>query len=197
MPKIEILQETLHATHLLKLLGKMYKYEMDPTRTVGATERTCGAGRTRDRGGTDGRTDRRTDEVKPIYPPTTSLCRGYNKRGKLCYLFQLPRQPGSCMPCPCRGELPAGHGCGGQFNPLTARCHRIKVLMYLTKYTRFNNFAFTMLCMLAAFFFLGGGGGERERKILDEWWGFWLRVYSATHRIWQPSWMWFTLTTVR
>ena len=39
--KIEILQETLHATHLLKLLGKMYKYEMDPTRTVGATERTC------------------------------------------------------------------------------------------------------------------------------------------------------------
>ena len=27
-PKILILQETLHATHLLKLLGKMYKYEM-------------------------------------------------------------------------------------------------------------------------------------------------------------------------
>ena len=28
------------------LLGKMYKYEMDPTRTLGATERTRNAGRT-------------------------------------------------------------------------------------------------------------------------------------------------------
>ena len=50
MPKnFEILQETLRATHPLKLLDKMYKYEMDPTRTVGATE--C----TRDTGRTDGR----------------------------------------------------------------------------------------------------------------------------------------------
>ena len=32
----EILQETLHATHFLKLLDKTYKYEIDPTRTVGA-----------------------------------------------------------------------------------------------------------------------------------------------------------------
>ena len=46
MPKIQILLETLHATHLLKLLSKMYKYEMDTTRTVGTTERTCDAGRT-------------------------------------------------------------------------------------------------------------------------------------------------------
>ena len=38
----------------------MYKYEMDPIRTVGATEQTRDAGQ--------------TDEVKPIYPPTTSLC---------------------------------------------------------------------------------------------------------------------------
>ena len=45
MPKIQILQETSHATHLMKLLDKMYKYEMDPTKTVGATERT------RDEGG--------------------------------------------------------------------------------------------------------------------------------------------------
>ena len=60
----EILQKTLQATHLLKLFYKMYKYEMDPTRTVEATERTRDAGRTR-----DGRTDRRTDGVKPIYPP--------------------------------------------------------------------------------------------------------------------------------
>ena len=29
-----------------------------------------------DAGRTDGRTDRRMDGVKPIYPPTTSLCRG-------------------------------------------------------------------------------------------------------------------------
>ena len=50
-----MLQEMLHATHLLKLLDKMYKYEMDPTRTVGATERTRDAGRT------DGRTDGQTD----------------------------------------------------------------------------------------------------------------------------------------
>ena len=49
----EILQETLHATHLLKLLYKMYKYVMDPTRTVEATERTRDAGRTQD-GRTDG-----------------------------------------------------------------------------------------------------------------------------------------------
>ena len=28
------LQVILHRTHLLKLLDKMYKYEMDPTRTV-------------------------------------------------------------------------------------------------------------------------------------------------------------------
>ena len=51
----EILPETLHATHLLKLLYKMHKYEMDPTRTVEATERPLDAGRTRDGRGTDGR----------------------------------------------------------------------------------------------------------------------------------------------
>ena len=39
----EILQETLYATHLLKLLEKMCKYEMDPTRDTGCR--------------TDGRTD--------------------------------------------------------------------------------------------------------------------------------------------
>ena len=57
----EILQETLHVTHLLKLLGKMYKYEMNPTRTVGDTERTCDAGQTRDRRGMDRRTDGQTE----------------------------------------------------------------------------------------------------------------------------------------
>ena len=62
----EIFQKALHATHLLKLLDKMYKYEMDPTRTVCATERTRDAGRT------DGQT-----EWNQYTPPTTSLCGVY------------------------------------------------------------------------------------------------------------------------
>ena len=41
----------------------MYKYEMDPTWTVGATEQTRDAGRT----------DRRSETN---IPPTTLLCRG-------------------------------------------------------------------------------------------------------------------------
>ena len=61
-----MLLKTLHGTHLLKLLDKMYKYEMDPTRTVGTTERTRDAGRT----------DRRTDWVKPIYPQQLRCVRG-------------------------------------------------------------------------------------------------------------------------
>ena len=68
LPKYQILKFQ-HATHLLKFLDKMCEYKMDPTRTVGATERTQDAGRR------DGWTDR----VKPIYPPKTSLCRGYNE----------------------------------------------------------------------------------------------------------------------
>ena len=40
-----ILQKVFNATHILKLLDKMYKYEMDPIRTVGATEWTWDAGR--------------------------------------------------------------------------------------------------------------------------------------------------------
>ena len=42
----EILQEPSHEAHLLKLLDKMYKYEMDPTRTIGAAEQTRDAGQT-------------------------------------------------------------------------------------------------------------------------------------------------------
>ena len=60
-------------THLLKLLDKMYKYEMDPTRTVGATERTQDVGRR------DGRTDGRTDGVKPIYPPNNFVVPPHNE----------------------------------------------------------------------------------------------------------------------
>ena len=54
---------TRYTTHLLKLLNKMCKYQMDPIRTVGATERT------RDAGQTDGQ----TDGVKPIYPPNNFI----------------------------------------------------------------------------------------------------------------------------
>ena len=59
MPKIQILkilQETSHATHLLKLLKKMYKHEMEPTKTVGGTEQT------RDTGQKDGRTVGQTED---------------------------------------------------------------------------------------------------------------------------------------
>ena len=41
---LKILQYILHAIYLLKLLDKMYKYDLDPTRTVGATEWTQDAG---------------------------------------------------------------------------------------------------------------------------------------------------------
>ena len=61
----ELLQEPIHPTHLLKLRNQMSKHEMDPTRTVGATERT------RDAGQMDGRT-----EWNQYTPPTTSLCGG-------------------------------------------------------------------------------------------------------------------------
>ena len=53
------------------MLGTMYKYEMDPARTKGVTERTRDAGRT------DGQTDGRSETNIPP-PPTTSLCLGYN-----------------------------------------------------------------------------------------------------------------------
>ena len=54
------------------LLDKMYNYEMDPTRTLGATERTRNAGRM------DGRTDRRTDgRSETNIPPNNLVVRGY------------------------------------------------------------------------------------------------------------------------
>ena len=54
------------------------EYVMDPTKTVGATERTRDAGWTE--GETDGRAAGRTDGQ--IYPLQTSLCRGYNYDGQ-------------------------------------------------------------------------------------------------------------------
>ena len=53
----KILKQTLHATHLLKLLDKMCKYEMDPTSIVEDTVDTILS------------TDGQTDKVKPVYPP--------------------------------------------------------------------------------------------------------------------------------
>ena len=50
-----ILKQTFHATHFLKLLDKMCKYEMDPMSIVEDTERT--------------RFCPQTDKVKPVYTP--------------------------------------------------------------------------------------------------------------------------------
>ena len=61
----------------------MYKYEMDPTRTVGATERTPDAGRT----------DGRTDGVKPIYPPINFIVRGYKYQSKYVEITRALRIP--------------------------------------------------------------------------------------------------------
>ena len=54
-PKFQILKRALYMTHLLKLLDKMCKYEMDPMSIVKDTERTRFCPQT------DRRTDRRTD----------------------------------------------------------------------------------------------------------------------------------------
>ena len=76
LPKIRIAKfcKKYVTTHLLKWLYKMYKYEMDSTKTVGTTERTRDAGRTE--GWTDGWMDGQTDKVKPIYP-LQLYCRHY------------------------------------------------------------------------------------------------------------------------
>ena len=63
---MEILQWTLHITHFLKLLAKMHKYEMDPTRTVGAREQTRDAWWMNRQ--TDRQTDRRADSETNIPP---------------------------------------------------------------------------------------------------------------------------------
>ena len=73
-----ILQTNSKKTHLLKLLDKMYKYQMDPTRAVGTTEQTRNAGRT------DGR-----KEWNQYSPPSTSLCRWYNKLPWWCHYKEM------------------------------------------------------------------------------------------------------------
>ena len=70
MPKIQILQPTADATHLLKLRDKIYQYEMYPTRPVNTREHT------QDVGWTDGQTDRRMDgrrEWNQYTPPPQQL----------------------------------------------------------------------------------------------------------------------------
>ena len=64
LPKLQLfefwkIKTTLHATHLLKLLDKMCKYEMDLVSIVEDTEQTRFSPQTDRR--TDGRTDRRRD----------------------------------------------------------------------------------------------------------------------------------------
>ena len=70
----------------------MYKYEMDPTSTVGAT------GRTRDAGRTDGRTDGRTKKTDiSLYEQTHNMMQVWT--GKLSELqlpVQNPAREGAC-----------------------------------------------------------------------------------------------------
>ena len=77
----EILQETLHKSHLLKLLDKMYKYEMNPTRTVGATERTqlrCAGGIITD----SGHNGHKPKRPKPKRPQTETATNRNGHRPK-------------------------------------------------------------------------------------------------------------------
>ena len=70
MLKLQIFKHTLHATHLLKLLDKMCKYEIDPANIVEDTEWTRFCPQTNRQ--TDRQTDRHTDRWtrKPVYPPS-------------------------------------------------------------------------------------------------------------------------------
>ena len=65
LPKFQffLFRNKLYVWHLLELLDRMCKYEMHPRNIVEVTERTPFCPQT------DGRTDRRTDDVKPAYPP--------------------------------------------------------------------------------------------------------------------------------
>ena len=81
--KISILKWALHATHLLKLLDKMCKYEMDPMSILEDTERKRFCPQT-DRwtdGRTDGQTDGRTDGQGDTSIPPYQLrwSGGYNE----------------------------------------------------------------------------------------------------------------------
>ena len=66
-----ILEQTLHKTHLLKLLDKMCKYKMDPTSIVEDTERTRFCPQTDRR--TDGQGETSKQEIHPLSITKTSL----------------------------------------------------------------------------------------------------------------------------
>ena len=77
MSIFQILKQTLHTTHLLKLLDKMFKYEMDPMSIFEDTERTrfCP------------HTDRQTDGQTRWnqYTPFNFVEQRYKNRRKLAY----------------------------------------------------------------------------------------------------------------
>ena len=67
--------------------NKMYKYEMDPTRTVGATEPTWDAGQTE--GQTEGQTDGRSETNIP--PQQLHCARGIITSKLMLYAYALKR----------------------------------------------------------------------------------------------------------
>ena len=69
-----ILKQALHVTHLLKILDRMSKYEMDPTSIVEDTEWTRFCPRIDRR--TDRQMDRKTNKLKPVYPPFNFVAAG-------------------------------------------------------------------------------------------------------------------------
>ena len=62
MSNLYILEKTLHATQLLKLLDKMYKYGMDQMSIVEDTERTLFCPQT-----ADGQTDGQGETSIPLF----------------------------------------------------------------------------------------------------------------------------------
>ena len=82
----EFLQEPLHGTHPLKLLHKMYIYIWN------GSNQNCRCYRADMGCGTDGRTDRRTDEVKPIYPQELCCAWGIKMQKSFmcwCYIYMV------------------------------------------------------------------------------------------------------------
>ena len=137
-------------THILKLLDKMYKYEMDPTRTVGATERTQDAGQT------DGRSDTNPPQTLTPVKPRRSLscsCWVWKSSWTGSGLTAAGFETGSSSSCSwwkcitrSSGEssctVHSGHGntawqqkqeypCMFRINPLCAKCFRGIINIYL------------------------------------------------------------------
>ena len=57
-------------------MNKYARFDEIPSRTLKDIKETKRYGRTD--GWTEGRTDGRTDNVKTVYPPTNTVCGGYN-----------------------------------------------------------------------------------------------------------------------